>query len=74
MHIPILSERQKRRILPILLRVEELHLAQCKRPDECQMLRRLREDIAELSTMLSQPPAKHCRQPDRSRPSSRRSR
>ena len=56
MHTLILSERQKYRMLPTLLEIEKLHVAQCKCPDKCQMLRRLREDIAELRTMLSKPP------------------
>ena len=61
MHTPILSERQKHRILPTLLEIEKLHVAQCECPDKCQMLLRLREDIAELRTMLSTPPPKQCR-------------
>ena len=61
MHTQILSERQKYRMLPTLLEVEELHVAQCECPDKCEMLRRLREDIAELRTMLSKPPPKQCR-------------
>jgi hypothetical protein len=55
MHTPILSERQKHRILPTLLEIEELHVAHCQCPDRCEMLRRLREDIAELRAMLNKP-------------------
>jgi len=62
MYTLILSERQKYRVLPTLLDVEELHLAQCECPDECEMLRRLRADIAELRAMLSKPPPKRCRE------------
>jgi hypothetical protein len=62
MHTLISSERQKYRVLPTLLEVEELHLAQCECPDECEMLRRLREGIAELRVMLSKPPPKQCRE------------
>jgi len=61
MHIPILSERQKHRSLPVLLEIEQLHLAQCECPDKCQMLRRLREDIAELREILSKPQPSQCR-------------
>ena len=61
MHTRILSERQKYRMLPTLLEVEKMHLAQCECPDTCEMLRRLREDIAELRAMLSKPPPKQCR-------------
>jgi hypothetical protein len=46
MHIPIRSERQRRRALRILLEVEELHVAQCECPETCKMLRELREEIA----------------------------
>lgn len=66
MHTLILSERQKYRMLPTLLEIEKLHVAQCECPDKCQMLRRLREDIAELRTMLSRPPPKQCREQRRS--------
>jgi hypothetical protein len=62
MHTLILSERQKYRTLPTLLEIEQLHLAQCECPDKCRILRRLREDIAELRTMLSKPPPKQCRE------------
>lgn len=62
MYTPILSERQKYRVLPTLLDIEKLHVAQCECPNKCQMLRRLREDIAELRTMLSKPPPKQCRE------------
>jgi len=62
MHTRILSKRQKYRILPTLLEVEELHLAQCESPDKCEMLRLLREDIAELRAMLSKPPPKQRRE------------
>jgi hypothetical protein len=62
MHTLILSARQKYRALPTLLEIEQLHLAQCECPDKCQMLRRLREDIAELRTILSKPPPKQCRE------------
>lgn len=62
MYTPILSERQKYRVLPILLEIEQRHLAQCEVQDKCEMLRRLREDIAELRTMLSKPPPKQCRE------------
>ena len=65
MRTPILSERQKHRTLPTLLEIEELHVAQCQRPDKCDMLRRLREDIAELRAMLSKPQSKQCRTPRR---------
>ena len=71
MHVPILSERQKYRVLPTLLEVEELHLAQCDCPDECPVLRRLREDTAELRAILSKPPPKRCRQPRRYYPFSK---
>ena len=54
MNIPILSERQRRRALPTLLEVEALHVAQCECVDSCDMLRRLREDIAELRGHLKQ--------------------
>lgn len=66
MHTSILSDRQKYRMLPTLLEIEKLHVAQCECPDKCQMLRRLREDIAELRTMLSKPPPKQCREQRRS--------
>lgn len=62
MHTRILSERQKYRVLPTLLEIEQLHLAQCECPDKCEMLRRLREDIAELRAMLSKPTPKQCRE------------
>ena len=62
MHTRILSERQKYRILPTLLEVEEMHLAQCECPDKCDTLRCLREDIAELKAMLSKPPPRQCRE------------
>ena len=62
MHTLTLSERQKYRMLPTLLEIETLHVAQCECPDKCEMLRRLREDIAELRTMLSKPPPKQCRE------------
>lgn len=65
MHTVIPSERQKYRTLPTLLEIEKLHVAQCECPDKCQMLRRLREDIAELRTMLSKPPTQ-CREQRRS--------
>jgi len=61
MHTLTLSERQKYRVLPTLLEVEELHLAQCECPDRCEMMRRLREDIAELRAILGKPPPKQCR-------------
>jgi hypothetical protein len=48
MHIPIRSERQRRRALRALLEVEVLHVAQCECVETCEMLRELREDIAEL--------------------------
>jgi len=50
MHVPITlkSERQRQRALRTLLEIEVLHVAQCECPDRCDMLRRLREDIAEL--------------------------
>jgi hypothetical protein len=63
MYTPILSERQKYRVLPTLLEIEQLHLAQCEVPDNCEMLRR---HIAELRTMLSKPPPKQCREQRRS--------
>jgi hypothetical protein len=66
MHTLILSERQKYRMLPTLLEIEKLHVAQCECPDKCQMLRRLRKDIAELRTMLGKPPPKQCREQRRS--------
>jgi hypothetical protein len=50
------------------------HLAQCECPDKCQMLRRLREDIAELRTMLSRSPPKQCREQRRSHLFSKESR
>jgi hypothetical protein len=53
MHIKIPSERQLNRTLPILLEIETLHVAQCECPDRCVMLRRLREDIAEVRDLLS---------------------
>jgi hypothetical protein len=62
MHTLIPSERQKYRTLPTLLEIEKLHVAQCECPDQCQMLRLLREDIAELRAMLSKPPPKQCRE------------
>ena len=62
MHTLIPSERQKYRTLPTLLEIEQRHLARCECPDKCQMLRRLREDIAELRTMLSRSPPKQCRE------------
>ena len=74
MYTLILSERQKYRVLPTLLDVEELHLAQCECPDECEMLRRLRADIAELRAMLSKPPPKRCREQRRIYLLSRKSR
>jgi hypothetical protein len=49
MHIPIKSERQRRRALQILIEVEAEHVAQCECPETCEMLRKLREDIAELT-------------------------
>jgi hypothetical protein len=48
MHIPIRSERQRRRALRILLEIEAEHVAQCETPETCKMLRELRDDIAEL--------------------------
>jgi len=48
MHIPIKSERQRRRALRILLEIDAEHVAQCECPETCKMLRELREDIAEL--------------------------
>jgi hypothetical protein len=48
MHIPIRSDRQRRRALRILLEVEELHIAQCEYPETCKMLRELREEIVWL--------------------------
>jgi len=74
MYTPILSERQKHRMLPVLLEVEELHLAQCVCPEKCQMLRRLREDITELRAMLSKPPRKQCREQRRIYPPPKESR
>ncbi len=53
MHIKIPSERQLNRTLPILLEVEILHVAQCECPDRCVMLRKLREDIAEVRDHLA---------------------
>ena len=52
MHTKISSERQLRRALPTLLEVEALHVAQCECPDRCVMLRKLREDIAEVRAHL----------------------
>jgi hypothetical protein len=74
MHTLIPSERQKYRTLPTLLEIEKLHVAQCECPDKCQMLRRLREDIAELRTMLSRSPPKQCREQRRSHLFSKESR
>jgi ribosome biogenesis protein Tsr3 len=74
MHIPILSERQKHRALPVLLEIEELHVAQCECPDKCQMLRRLREDIAELRAILSKPQPRQSRRHRRAYQFSRKSR
>lgn len=50
MHVPLQlrSERQRQRALRTLLEVETLHVAQCECPENCDMLRRRREDIAEL--------------------------
>jgi hypothetical protein len=48
MHIPIKSERQRRRALRILLEIEGEHVAQCECPENCKMLRELREEIVEL--------------------------
>jgi hypothetical protein len=48
MHIPIRSERQRRRALRILREIESEHVAQCECPESCKMLRELREDICEL--------------------------
>jgi hypothetical protein len=48
MHIPIRSERQRLRALQILIEIEAEHIDQCESPDRCNMLRKLREDIAEL--------------------------
>lgn len=45
MHIPIKSERQRRRALHMLLEIEALHVTQCESIETCKMLR---EDIAEL--------------------------
>jgi len=57
MHVPIKlkSERQRRRALRTLLEVEVLHVAQCEYPDKCEMLHRLREDIAEVISQLEMP-------------------
>jgi hypothetical protein len=52
MHTKMLSERQLQRVLPTLLEVEALHVAQCECPERCDMLRRLREDITELKVHL----------------------
>jgi hypothetical protein len=46
MHIPIKSERQRRRALRLLMEVEAAHVAQCECPERCKMLRELREEIA----------------------------
>jgi hypothetical protein len=46
MQIPIKSERQRRRALRILLEIESEHVAQCKCPESCTMLRELRAEIA----------------------------
>jgi len=48
MHIPIKSGRQHRRALRLLLEIEAEHKAQCECPERCDMLQKLREDIAEL--------------------------
>jgi hypothetical protein len=53
MHIPIRSERQRRRALRILLAIEAEHVAQCKCPESCKMLRELREEIACLGGQLN---------------------
>jgi hypothetical protein len=49
MHIPIRSERQRRRALRTLLEIEAEHVAQCEFTETCKMLRELREEIAWLS-------------------------
>lgn len=46
MHIPIKSERQRRKALRILVEIEAEHVAQCECPESCKMLRELREEIA----------------------------
>jgi hypothetical protein len=48
MRIPIRSERHRRRLLQVLIEVEAEHMAQCECPTRCEMLRKLREEIAEL--------------------------
>jgi hypothetical protein len=48
MHIPIRSERQRRRALRILLEFEAEHVALCQCPESCKMLREMREEIAWL--------------------------
>ena len=48
MHIPIRSERQRRRALRMLVEIEAEHIAQCESIETCKLLRELREDIAEL--------------------------
>jgi hypothetical protein len=46
MHIPIKSERQRRRALHMLHEIEAEHLAQCECPETCKMLLELREEIS----------------------------
>ena len=48
MQLPIRSERQRRTALQIMIEVEAEHLAQCECPEKCEMLRKLRQEIAEL--------------------------
>ena len=57
MHIPVAirSERQRHRVLRTLFEVEALHVAQCECPNRCDMLRKLREDIAEVIAQLEMP-------------------
>jgi hypothetical protein len=48
MHIPIKSERQRRRVLRILIEIEIEHIEQCGCPERCEMLRKLREEMSKL--------------------------
>ena len=65
MHIPIRSERQRRRALSVLLEVEGLHVAQCECPESCKMLREVREEIVWLRGQRNRKRFK-CRHPLRS--------
>jgi hypothetical protein len=65
MHIPIRSERQRRRALHILLEVEAEHVNQCACPENCKMLSELREEIVWLRGQRNRKRFK-CRDPLRS--------